>query len=290
MERRMEDKFADTYKKLEQIGMYSEDERSETILLLAGTGINFWIYYPILARFTIEELNQFAAIYTISGASAVTWVYSLAHYDRLFKIEQMKQFDRELRRHMNGSSLTRRMLRMVKGYPVYSNRNMRRLFAEYVHPTVEEQTFAEFGIQNLHVVAHDVDQNSYQLFSKAMTPDENVINIMSSVVMPKKFLNRAFARPLDGYESVSDFDFAPREIKKQFYEDLRKRHPGKRIVILNLVKDEQRGHTELVKVPLKEPLRKAQILDLARVFLNMPNPAIGEEFRRVHDQAHDREV
>jgi hypothetical protein len=268
-----------TQEKLKKIGILTSEERRNTVLLLAGTGLNFWIYYPILKNFSIAELNEFEAVYTISGGSIMTWVYSLSHQEGGFRRHLIDHFDNLFRSHMNEGSVGRRVFKLFKGKSIYSSAKLRRFMTSFVSPRGAQQSFREFDMQNLHIVGHDIAGGTYRVFSRETTPDENVASVVASVVTPQKLLNRPFTRAMKGYESLSDFDFAPSHVRSRFFKDLHERYPDKRIVVLNIMKNEVKGKFELVRIPAQKFPRIAQIQDLARVFFDISNPAMGREFR-----------
>ncbi len=50
-------------------------DRQSVVLVFAGTGINFWTYYPILQEFSLPDIRDFAGVYGISGGAGSAWIY-----------------------------------------------------------------------------------------------------------------------------------------------------------------------------------------------------------------------
>ena len=53
------------------------DRRREAVLVFRGTGFNIWHYLPFLRNFSLNELSEFQALYAVSGASLLLWLYCL---------------------------------------------------------------------------------------------------------------------------------------------------------------------------------------------------------------------
>ena len=51
------------------INHLKKTERHRCVLILGGTGINFWQYAPFLKQLSLQELKEFKAVYCVSGSS-----------------------------------------------------------------------------------------------------------------------------------------------------------------------------------------------------------------------------
>ena len=249
----------------------STDKRQKTVLVFAGTGINFWTYLPLFNEVTTQELSEFKGIYSISGGSGPVWLHCHKHEGR-FRDDLLLKFDNLFRRSMNRKSLPQRILSCLGNEYIYEALSLRNLMKSYLDPHADAMKFKDLEIKNFHVIAYDQKEGSYRLYSEKDSPNETIADIIAHAATPDRIMGRRLVKRQDRFAHITDFDFAPREVKKQLYRDLSRFHPDCRILYFNLSESKHRDQWEYIAVAdtkLNPGIRK--FLDLALVFLNIPN-------------------
>ena len=92
-------------------------------------------------------------------------------------------------------------------------------------------------------------------------------------------MNLCEPEPVGGM-SISDFDFAPREIKSRLKSYLRENFADSQIVYLSLFKSGQKGNVHWIRTgTVRFPL-VGQLLDAALMAMGIPNPRHERVYRR----------
>ena len=91
----------------------SSKNRTATVIVFGGTGLNFWHYFPIAQQFTVTELKEFAAIYGISGGAGPVWLRYLDDAG-FFRKDLLNQFDQLIRSNFNSKPRNQKAIKLIE--------------------------------------------------------------------------------------------------------------------------------------------------------------------------------
>lgn len=243
--------------------------RQRSVLILRGTGLNAWHYYPFLRAFSIQDLLDFRAIYGVSGGAPVFWMHLLGH-DGLFREPTTIDYDEHLRRQMNRQGLWNRLLRVVKGrFPYTWTDNLAVLQAFLPEPALTH-CLKDLAVP-LRVVAHDADRDRLCLIDHTTHPNLPVARLVCAAGAPRSEASTPIWEDAGQSLTISDFDFAPRHVKQQFREHLETQHGDTDLYHVNIMRSGVSGRTHYVRVCLDRWPRIAQKYDLAALFIGLPS-------------------
>lgn len=253
------------------LGQLSKIERENSVLILGGTGVNFWQYFPALRHLSLKKLSEFNAIYTISGGSGCLFFYMNYVLGKL-RYEKLASADKMLRTHLNQDGIIKRMDRVFRNEYVYDVNDLLKFVGSFVSLDAMNFTFKNLPLQNVNVVAQNCTQNKFQIFNKENSPDQNFAVCISNAGFPRTMGKKKLCKGIliDG-EDITDFDFAPRESRKKFKEFLQQEHGGKSIYYLNVLESKQSGVINYVNVSKAAYPQGRQLLDFVLAFCNLPN-------------------
>jgi hypothetical protein len=251
--------------------------RRQSVIVFRGTGVNAWHYYPFLRNFTLAELGDFAAIYGVSGGAAIVWFHVLA-LTGLFDDTVYREFDHIIRATMNERGFAARFGRLVHRRFPYSVDEVYRFLAALPAPEARRQTLSQVALPNFSIVAHDVAADRLLIIDGATHPDAPMIELLARAGTPQSRSQRQEASA--GLEGVSDFDFAPGHVKRDFQQHLLARHAGCNVYQVNLLRDGVDRHTVFIKACGDPFPRVSQALDFGLLFTGLPNPRYRVTFER----------
>lgn len=244
-----------------------KEQRQEITLVFAGTGVNFWHYYPFLKQFSLEELSDFKNIYCISGGAVVVWCYCLSHLG-LFDEQSIFRYDYYLRR-LNHNTVFGRLIKLIGNHYLYDTKELASQIDKFACKKARELTFDDFVLKNFTCLAHD-DLNNKLLYLNAHTfPKLNMGDALSSLTFPRKVFGRNLCRPIDfSTLYISDFEFADREIKKQFKDDLSQEA---NVYWLNMYQNKLSENRQYIKISTEKYIKAGQLYDFLALLIGIPN-------------------
>jgi hypothetical protein len=263
----------------------SRDGRERSVLVFRGTGLNAWHYYSFLKNFSLSELSEFAAIYGVSGGAAIVWFYVLAQRG-LFDDAKGTNFDQIIRSTMNASGVRARLQRIVRRQLPYNEEDVGRFLASLPAKEARNLTFAEGVLPNLTVVAHDKLNDRLLLIDAHTHPKANVLDVLSQAGTPRT-LHPETARQHDESQFISDFDFAGGAVKRAFQRHLETHQAQRCIYQVNMLRDAVENGTVFVKVCADRMPRCSQAMDLALLFLGLPNSHYRTTFEKSYSLVAD---
>jgi hypothetical protein len=139
------------------------------------------------------------------------------------------------------------------------------------------QTFSQVPLTNLAVVAHDAAADRLLIIDAGTHPDAPMLDILARAGTPQ---SRSRGRGGDARQVISDFDFAPAHVKRQFQQYLAARHEGRSVFQVNLRRSGVDRRTVFIKACGDRFPRVAQALDLGLLFAGLPNPRYRMTFER----------
>jgi hypothetical protein len=249
-----------------------EELRRKSVLVLRGTGFNFWHYLPFLRSLRLGDLAQFQAIYTISGSTLLLWLYCLMEQG-VITLSAASAYDRAMRHCLNRHGCMERVARMLTGRYPYRAEDFLRVFDLLTIPEAWRQTMDQLPLQNWRVVAHDEGRRELVLLEPQAHPGFAVGEVISRAVTWSRLLHLPFCwrTPYHGM-LIGDFDFAGTRVHRQFYEHLRAVHASAQVYQINLFRNEDRGAHHFIRVGPGRLARFWQIIDFAAFYLGIANP------------------
>lgn len=258
-------------------------ERQKTVLILSGTGTNPWHHYGFLKNFSLEDFNQFQAILGISGGACVFFARVMEELG-YFGDEGIKKYDSLWRKRLNRYGLVEKVLRARRGEYLFHTSDlhlaMRELFGQGM-----ELTFADFPVRNFKCITHREDAGGglgeLYIADRTNSGPLAVGEVAASGGFPRRVgkLNLCEAEPVAG-SSISDFDFAPRELKSRLKSYLRENFAESQLVYLSLFKSGQKGKVHWVRTGSDRFPLVGQMLDAALMAMGIPNPRHASVYRR----------
>ena len=259
-------------------------ERQKTVLILSGTGTNAWHHYGFLKNFSLEDFNQFQAILGISGGACVFFARIMEELG-YFGDEGIKKYDSLWRKRLNRYGLIEKLLRARSGDYLFHTKDlhlaMRELFGQGM-----DLTFADFPVRNFKCITHREDAGGDDLGDLYIADRTNsgplpVGEVAASGGFPRRVgkMNLCEPEPVGGM-SISDFDFAPREIKSKLKSYLRENFADSQIVYLSLFKSGQKGNVHWVRTGTDRFPLVGQMLDAVLMAMGIPNPRHESVYRR----------
>jgi hypothetical protein len=247
--------------------------RRNSVLMLYGTGVSMWQYYPFLRQFTLSQLETFDHIYGISGGAACLWYYVLSHIG-LFHEDKINTFDSELR-SLNEISLVRRIGRLIGNKYVYETSELARGIERFASPEARRLRFADFPLSNFTAIGFDYVKGAPVYLNRVSYPDLAMGDAMSALSFPRIAFGRKLCRPIEfAGLSISDFDFAPASIREETLERLKNEHATKKIYIANVFYSRQSPRAQYLKCGHDSCPRTGQLIDLILLLLNVRNPRL----------------
>jgi hypothetical protein len=250
--------------------LFSRESRQEMVLVIRGTGLNFWHYFPFLHHFTVEDLQEFRAIYAVSGGAAAIWFYCLAQ-EQLLMVDGTA-YDHLLRQTMNRYRVLPRMWKYLRNQYTYFAEDNLTLIKRMVAPEAMTQTLSQLPLRNLVIVAHDEQQGQQLLLRHDTHPELEMAEIVSrigtrSAAWGRKLCARTEYRGL----YIADFELAAQDVKKQLHQHLILEHAERAIYQINIFRDGTRGGVRYVKVCRDRFPRLGQLQDFVLLYLGIPN-------------------
>ncbi len=241
------------------------------MLVFRGTGFNIWHYWPLLKTFSFEELSQFRAVYAVSGASLLLWLYCLVEQHAISP-HAAKAYDKAMRGGLNQRGLLERTALALAGKAPYAAADFLRVFRELAPPPACDQTFGELGLKTLTIAAHEETRRELLLFNAQNFPSARVGEIVSRAVTWSEMSGRPFCQrtPYKGM-MIGDFDFGGPDVPEQFRAHLRTTHPGAAVYHVNLFQNRTRETDRFVRVCFDRHPRIWQLIDFALFYLGLPN-------------------
>jgi hypothetical protein len=247
-----------------------QDQRRQAVLVFRGTGFNIWHYLPFLRSFSLKELSEFQALYAVSGASLLLWLYCLME-GGLITVSVAGEYDAVMRRSAR-HGLLRRTARVLAGRYPYSAEEFINVLRGLAPAHASDQTLGQLPLERLSFVAQEESRKELLVLNAECFPSFSIGEVISRVVTWSKVLGRPFCyrTPYRGMV-IGDFDFADKRVKNQFREYLRTKHPGARIYQINLFLTKEREPDRFVRVCYDRFPRIWQVIDFGFFYLGIPN-------------------
>jgi hypothetical protein len=248
-----------------------EERRRDSVLVFRGTGFNIWHYLPFLRNFSLKELSQFRALYVVSGASLLLWLFCLIEQGIIAE-SVASHYDEAMRRGLNRYGLLRCSVRLLAGQYPYVAADFIPVFRELAPPSACEQTLGDLPLDRLRFVAQEESRRELLILMAREFPAFSVAEVISRAVAWGETFERPFCHrtPYNGL-LIGDFDFSGRQVKEQFREHLRMEHPGYPIYQINLFRTLDNGLDRFVQVCYDRHPRAWQLIDSALFYLGIPN-------------------
>jgi hypothetical protein len=251
----------------------SPEARANTVLVLSGTGVNMWHYYQFLRQFSLQALSEFSHIYGISGGAVCAWFRVLEHMG-LFDQASIATYE-PLIRTLNHQRLPRRLWNLVKNTYIYESSDLANGVERIACREARTMTFAQLPLRNFTAIALDLRTNMPFHLSLDSVPTFPMADAMAALSSPGTIAGRRFCRPLE-IDSflLSDFDFAPRPLRRCFKSQLLEQHREARVLWLNVYFSAAKGNVTYVKINKDRYPRLGQLWDGTALFLGLPNRRI----------------
>jgi hypothetical protein len=248
-----------------------ERTRREAVLVFRGTGLNIWHYYSFLRNFSLKELCQFRAIYAISGASLLLWLYCMMEQG-VISDSVAVNYDAVMRRSLNRHGLLQRTARLLTSRYAYSAADFVSVFRGLMPIDACDRTLGQFPIERMNVVAQEESRKELLVFSSERFARFSIAELISRAVTWSEMLGRPFCDRTPYMDlTIGDFDFADRNVHDQFRHHLHAQHPGALIYQINLFKSTERGPDRFVRVCEDRFPRLWQIVDFGFFYFGIPN-------------------
>lgn len=253
---------------LEELGQ--KDHRRLAVLVFRGTGFNIWHYLPFLRNFSLQELSEFRALYAISGASLLLWLYCLMERGMITG-SVASEYDEVMRRSPR-YGLLRRTARILRGRYPYSAEEFMRVLRGLAPAHACDETLGQLPLERLNFVAQDESRKQLLVLNAECFPSFSVGEVISRVVTWSSIFGRPFCyrTPYHGM-LIADFDFADVRVKNQFREYLRNKHPGAPIYQINLFRTIERKPDRFVRICYDRFPRLWQVIDFGSFYFGIPN-------------------
>lgn len=248
-----------------------ESRRRESVLVFRGTGFNIWHYFPFLTQFSLEELAQFRAIYGISGASLLLWLYCLLE-QKLVPPSVAARYDAAMRHGLNRDSWIPRTFRLLSGRYPYWAEDFLKVFQRLAPSPACDQTFAQLPLPRLKIVAEDRFRQQLLILDAEQFPAFSIGEVISRAATWGNIFGRPFCHrtPYHGL-LIGDFDFSGKPVRGQFRDHLRTRHPEAQIYQVNLFRTLRRGPEQFVRICYDRLPRAWQLIDFSMFYFGIPN-------------------
>jgi hypothetical protein len=248
-----------------------EHRRRDAVLVFRGTGLNIWHYFRFLKNFSLDELSQFRAVYAISGAALLLWLYCLMEQGAITD-SVSADYDAVMRRSLNRLGLLRRTARLVAGLYPYSAADFMNVVRGLAPPPACDQTLGQLPLDRMSVVAQEESRKQLLVLGSEHFASFSMGELISRAVTWREIFGRPFCdrTPYRGL-LIGDFDFANRDVKDQFRHYLHTQHPGARIYQINLFQTMERKPDRFVRVCDDRFPRMRQFIDFGYFYLGIPN-------------------
>jgi hypothetical protein len=248
-----------------------EDRRRETVLVFRGTGLNIWHYYPFLKNFSLRELSQFRALYAVSGAALLLWLYCLIEQE-IITDAVAAQYDAVMRRSLNRRGLLQRTGRLLAGRYPYAAEDFLEVFRRLAPPPACDQTLGQLPLTRMRVVAQDESRKQLLVLGPNECASYSMGEVISRAVTWEELFGRPFCyrTPYRGL-LIGDFDFAGKGVRDQFRQHLRTQHPGASIYQINLFQTAEHDSSRFVRLGYDRFPRAWQIIDFGCFYFGIPN-------------------
>ncbi len=250
--------------------LQDDSQRAESILILYGTGISMWQYYPFLRHFSLAQLQTFRHIYGVSGGAACLWYYGLEKIG-LFSSDRIADFDFKLR-SLNDCSLLRRSLRLLCNRYVYDTHRLADTIESFASTEARQLPFSRYPLKNFTAIGFD-HVNRVPIYLNAEShPDLCMGDAMSSLAFPQKVLGRKLCKPINfpGF-GITDLDFAPPGVSNSVINRLKEENRDHPLFICNIFYSRRTERANYVHCGYDRFPRIGQLLDFILLFLNIPN-------------------
>jgi hypothetical protein len=247
-----------------------KDQRRQAVLVFRGTGFNIWHYLPFLRNFSLKELSEFRALYAVSGASLLLWLYCLMERGGITG-SVAAEYDAVMRRSPR-YGLLRRTARVLTGRYPYSAEEFMNVLRGLAPAHASDQTLAQLPLERLSFVAQEESRKQLLVLNAECFPSFSIGEVICRVVTWSKIFGRPFCyrTPYRGM-LIGDFDFADKRVKNQFREYLRTKHPGAPIYQINLFRAMEREPDRFVRVCYDRFPRIWQVIDFGFFYFGIPN-------------------
>jgi hypothetical protein len=247
-----------------------KDQRRDAVLVFRGTGFNIWHYFPFLRNFSLKELSEFRALYAISGASLLLWLYCLMQQG-IITDSVAAEYDAVMRRSPR-HGLLRRTARVLAGRYPYSAGEFMKVLRALAPPHASDQTLGQLPLDRLSFVAQEESRKQLLVLSPECFPSYSIGEVISRVVTWSNIFGRPFCyrEPYRGL-LIGDFDFADKGVKSQFREYLRTKHPGAPIYQINLFRTIECKPDRFVRICYDRFPRVWQVIDFGAFYFGIPN-------------------
>jgi hypothetical protein len=246
------------------------DRRREAVLVFRGTGFNIWHYFPFLRNFSLKELSEFQALYAISGASLLLWLYCLMERGMITS-SVAAEYDVVMRKSPR-YGLLRRTARLLAGRHPYSAGEFMNVLRGLAPSPASEETLGQLPLERLSFVAQDESRKQLLVLNPECFPSLSIGEVISRVVTRSNIFGRPFCyrTPYCGM-LIGDFDFADKRVKNQFREYLRDKHPRAPIYQINLFRTSERKPDRFVRICYDRFPRLWQVIDFGSFYFGIPN-------------------
>ena len=218
-----------------------ESRRREAVLVLRGTGLNFWQFLPLLRSFRLSELLQFKAIYTVSGSSLLLWLYSVMEPARL-ALTAAAEYDRAMRAGLNRRGWLSRTASLLTGSYLYRAEDFLQVF-ESAH--LPRSMAADARRSSVGKLAHRGPRRVSQTApgSRAGIPSRvgrRRSNLPCGDLDQNAPASVCFRTRYHGM-IIGDFDFAGASVRRGFYDYLHRAHPRAPVYHINMFRNGERA-------------------------------------------------
>lgn len=249
-----------------------ESARRDAVLIFRGTGLNIWHYYSFLGNFSLKELSQFRAVYAVSGASLLLWLYCMIEQG-VISDSVAANYDAVMRRNLNRHGLLQRTARLLASRYPYSAADFLNVFRGLMPAAACERTLGQFPIERMNIVAQEESRKELLVFSSERCAAFSIAELISRAVTWSEIFGRPFCRRTPYRDlMIGDFDFAGRNVHDQFRRHLHTQHPGAPIYQINLFKSRERRPDRFVQVCGDRFPRLWQLIDFAFFYFGIANP------------------
>ncbi len=182
--------------------LHDPNRRRNSVLIFYGTGVSMWHYYPFLRQFSLEDLQEFYALYGISGGASALWCYGLSLM-KLFDASQIINFDSELR-SLNTGTVIHRIFRLLMNRYVYDTNKLAQRIESFASPSAQRIKFSDYPLKNFTVIGFDPVNQEPLFFNARSHPDLKMGDVMASLSCPRNLWRQRLCKPIlyDGFGSL----------------------------------------------------------------------------------------
>jgi len=243
------------------------ERRENAVLILRGTGFNFFHHFNWMRDYSPTELSQFAAIYALCGGGIAFWSYLNENASFLrTKVDGLSKAFGDF----GSNGIIKSVWKVARRtFPFTTNEVIERI-SPFYGDTLMSQPFSDFPLQNFNFVAFDHTAGNFRIFNKENAAETAVAHIAVAGMLPRNFGPVKMFRPLD-HENISSIDFAESSVRGGFFKWLSTKYPNHDFYHFNMSQDKDCGTVKYIKMCNDMFPTTYKIYDAATSFLHLPN-------------------